>query len=48
MFQFRDNYDLPDFITKDKIKHVVILLKLQEKILNCFMIFKNMYCRIIF
>ena len=39
MFQFRDNYDLPDFITKDKIKHVVILLKLQEKILNCFMIF---------
>lgn len=49
MFQFRDNYDLPDFITKDKNKARSYSLKIARENLELFYdLKKNMYCRIIF
>lgn len=48
MFQFRDNYDLPDFITKDKNKARSYSLKIARENLELFYDLKNMYCRIIF
>lgn len=36
MFQFRDNYDLPDFITKDKNKAHSYSLKIARENLELF------------